>query len=1325
MVRTISLTLKSAALLLLVAVACLGTITNVNVTGTTATQAVLTYTAPNGNACTIQVSQNSSLTPLVPDADPTIFSGANNDLSRPGTVTYGLGRTVVIGQRTAQLATAPGANTARHYSRALQAATTYFGLITCPSTGDTAPFSFITTTIMAGNTYGEPWFGDPANSGQTPFPESDHGASFQAAWNDPQTGGQVEEISTRTNIASIFGHLSGTNGNPGNGLITAHNGGTVNTPCDSGPSSSPWASPCNAICVANQGVYFTCPNNNGTSTPSAWATVQNSTGWLVLPIDLYQFYCSPFTTSGSTCQQGGIYGGTRYDPGIGQTLDQVQIGGNAFVNSANNVLDVCLGNGYVCFTPVQQVSVTDGSSCGTACAWNTVGGISNRSIGVGNIGMDEWLLDSSPRINRQEIQTHLGGAYVIGQANCPGASCTKTLTWSYDSSNPSGFSTGYLVSQGWFPDPFSTYWFQSTNSNNTTIWLSANSATYASQFCPGLSTGCTPYTPVFGPPSPPACNPNSYSCEYQLSGQIDGNNVTVADPSNSITYSSTNCGSGTYTGCQIYYWTVHPISVMIRRHAADSSTLSLNGVYINAITHSDIAVPDGGFWTAFYNTSVNDGFFGYFGGFFWLNTTTGASAWFTTPEIVNDGAGHPAWANTGGCGPATFDQQSGIAAPTWDCLMTDNSGKLIIAEGTYYGPTTAPAQAYSYQINGYTYVGGGTDTGVCAASASCTVYYGASSSCTGPAVTGGNTCLTYTDLTPSYIGKDVIAQLTSYSSSYSPAFNASSYPNCAGAGFVVEEGTAFGVCYSGQDTAGWKWAFALGDRNPAHAGGTGVAVLGMVEPTVGVNIIHTVDDVGEAGSLGNAWLVWNGANQHYYWQPKTDPAGAKLETDNPSWTTDHQYIRDGASMGAYNAGALQCPSASPYFQGEQERLGTIPAIFSAPIYTASLNTSFAGSCFGLAIPNDMQSHPNPGGANAPPTFGYDYFAQIYGSQAIGGQGGGTWSNVGGTLYTYVPASGNIIDADDIRIPATGGLFGQINFKLTGTALSCGAHPLVDISGPSSSIGTTSVYNYKFCRARASGECYSGSTAGQMYVNCPNIITPGIQDGNITGLPPNYFSRVPVNAAAGGYPMGMGNDILVYNASMHSNRVSQFNLNMNGDGKTGQNDPTGAYSRPLTLCGPVRMCGGQEDARVTPDGSWIVYPMNANFNGQDMYAMRIPSWPVRDSVNRSGCVPVMVKLAPVTGAANAIVEFGYAEDGAPSNLYCTTRADVCVASQASVPSGNAPFQFASESPAGLACASGCGITIPAIPQRVLYYRAKYRDSSNNVVAVTSDQAIAVD
>ncbi len=91
----------------------------VQVTGLSPTQAVLTYTAPDTNPCTIEVSQSSGYSPLVHDVDPTLFSGADSD-SRSSSVTSDTQRIFVVGTRTIQLA-----QDGRKYSRAYPDLATY------------------------------------------------------------------------------------------------------------------------------------------------------------------------------------------------------------------------------------------------------------------------------------------------------------------------------------------------------------------------------------------------------------------------------------------------------------------------------------------------------------------------------------------------------------------------------------------------------------------------------------------------------------------------------------------------------------------------------------------------------------------------------------------------------------------------------------------------------------------------------------------------------------------------------------------------------------------------------------------------------------------------------------------------------------------------------------------------------------------------------------------------------------------------------------------------------------------------------------------------
>jgi hypothetical protein len=108
----------------------------------------------------------------------------------------------------------------------------------------------------------------------------------------------------------------------------------------------------------------------------------------------------------------------------------------------------------------------------------------------------------------------------------------------------------------------------------------------------------------------------------------------------------------------------------------------------------------------------------------------------------------------------------------------------------------------------------------------------------------------------------------------------------------------------------------------------------------------------------------------------------------------------------------------------------------------------------------------------------------------------------------------------------------------------------------------------------------------------------------------------------------------------------------------------------------------------------------------------------------------VQLAPPTGMGvdNAIVRFGYAENGGSDQYFCTSRKEACYAASTTVPA--IPFQFPSDASdgtlpglTGMACASGCTVALPALSQRVLYYQVLYRDSQNQVVAQTAKQAVA--
>lgn len=151
------------------------------VQGTTATQAVLHYWAPGAAPCSVAVSPNQSMTPLVPDTDPSLFTGADQD-SRQGSVSSpsGTERYFVVGHRRADLAT-----DGKRYSRALQAFTEYFFSVTCGASVQTG--RFVTANPPLGNNFPEAPPFDPQAFGNYAWPTIDWNNQSKT-YIDPMTG---------------------------------------------------------------------------------------------------------------------------------------------------------------------------------------------------------------------------------------------------------------------------------------------------------------------------------------------------------------------------------------------------------------------------------------------------------------------------------------------------------------------------------------------------------------------------------------------------------------------------------------------------------------------------------------------------------------------------------------------------------------------------------------------------------------------------------------------------------------------------------------------------------------------------------------------------------------------------------------------------------------------------------------------------------------------------------------------------------------------------------------------------------------------------------
>jgi hypothetical protein len=145
----------------------------VSVLGTTATQAMLFYTAPTGAPCIVEASDAPEYWPPLHDLDVLLYEGANSD-DRGGSFVGGPQRVILIGTPSTEVGRD---NT--EYSRALQPDTLYYFRLTCGKA--VAAGTFRTAQLTNGITYSDaplprqlgpaiPVIADPASRRVRPVP---------------------------------------------------------------------------------------------------------------------------------------------------------------------------------------------------------------------------------------------------------------------------------------------------------------------------------------------------------------------------------------------------------------------------------------------------------------------------------------------------------------------------------------------------------------------------------------------------------------------------------------------------------------------------------------------------------------------------------------------------------------------------------------------------------------------------------------------------------------------------------------------------------------------------------------------------------------------------------------------------------------------------------------------------------------------------------------------------------------------------------------------------------------------------------------------------
>jgi hypothetical protein len=418
------------------------------------------------------------------------------------------------------------------------------------------------------------------------------------------------------------------------------------------------------------------------------------------------------------------------------------------------------------------------------------------------------------------------------------------------------------------------------------------------------------------------------------------------------------------------------------------------------------------------------------------------------------------------------------------------------------------------------------------------------------------------------------------------------------------------------------------------------------------------------------------ARSSAYWRFGTDARGRNegnsILVDRTEEGAGH--TSSDTRMTVYSIADRCPPTEGLGYNCYNSRVGPMPQRLSSPNLVISSAPAFAGA-IGWSVGNIVDSHPSSPHFLAPeseqgwfldarPFLGFDF---VNPANASG-------RRVTGNLWRF--SSSQVTRFRPRRLPQFA---------------SCGVSPLVDVSGPNSRLSGDAADSFLYCAALNAGECQPNSAAGDVFVNCPFVSTP-------------YCSYPGIGGADADVQ-----DICLGDNSSHAQGLTQVGYR--------EPDMTGKTSRILSYgFSRYRWFDQFWNTKTTPDGKWLLF-RTPWLDGQrhEVLLGLIPPFPALDDVNRADYqrLRLPVPALDVPGLDNAVLEFGYSPD-----LFCVSRQEVCVKG------ADASWAFASERVRGTPCIGGCEIELPALPQRVVYYRIVYRDTNNQVIRRTELNAWGV-
>lgn len=346
------------------------------------------------------------------------------------------------------------------------------------------------------------------------------------------------------------------------------------------------------------------------------------------------------------------------------------------------------------------------------------------------------------------------------------------------------------------------------------------------------------------------------------------------------------------------------------------------------------------------------------------------------------------------------------------------------------------------------------------------------------------------------------------------------------------------------------------------------------------------------------------------------------------------------------------------------------ASFNAPTYNI-IGATFAGKssfCYG----NSCERHPSSAQVNGT-TNAKKAFADIHPRMFTGTSSNNEQPLVAGKTYIRVYTETPTID-----------------FRHYDIEHFSGSYPLERVDTLTDSVADSG----KYCIAVVADDCFSGSTAGKLYM-VNEAFSTVFSNGSTATCRQTQFGTGIADACAA-------------NASPASATLAQYEFT-----RDGVSYGNGSRARVLAKEWRAYREAATENTKADPDGV-------AFLNRGHWYVMNQP-WPGPDSRNRATFNPLPIPVPdPIPpGTDNVLVQFGRNDSFQCSN----NRDNSCYAESATI-SEATPFKFDHETLTGVSCASGCTVALPLIPGRMTYYRLVYRNSGGTVIHRGPTQVTAV-